>query len=57
MSIRDRGKGAGGKRYEVRWREGPAYRKRRFAQRQQAEMFEARRKIEPPVRLAAEGGR
>lgn len=58
MSVHDRWKGArkgDGRRWEVRWREGGRQCKRRFDSRQAAEAFEAKRRLEPEQRLAAEG--
>lgn len=58
MSVHDRWRGAKtgpGKRWEVRWRQAGRQCKRRFAVRQAAERFEAKRKLEPEQRLTIEG--
>lgn len=58
MSIHDRWAGARtgvGKRWEIRWREAGHQHKQRFESRAAAERFDAKRRLDPQTRLAAEG--
>ena len=58
MSIHDRWQGDkpdDGRMWEVRWREAGRQRKRRFDTKAAAQAWDAKRRLEPEIRLAREG--
>ena len=58
MSVHDLWRGArkgAGRRWEARWREGGRQVKRRFATRSEAEVFEARRRLDPETQTLNAG--